>query len=249
MSIRRIILLLIMLAGNECFAQSIKIKTVKFKDNKLVIGYDLLDSLEGRFYSVRLYSSSDGFLNPLTKIIGDEGLEVKPGHDKTIAWAYKDELSATFEGKISVEVRGRIFLPFVGVSGINQYKMFKRKQKYNLTWTGGAPENILNFDLFHGETRIYTFPNLANVGHYAFEFPSHVRPGKNYRFKVSDTKNKEEVVFTQPFKIKRRVPLLLKAIPILLGGSLIYFLIQSADTKAPPASGLADPPSPGSQGN
>jgi hypothetical protein len=246
---QRVALLLIVSAGNVCFAQSIEIKGIEFRDSKLVIDYDLLDSLEGRFYSVRVYSSTDGFLNPLTKIMGDEGLEVKPGRDKTIAWAFKEELPPGFDGKVSVEVRGRIFVPFIGVAGINHYKVFKRKRKYNLTWTGGTAQNVLNFDLYNGEKKVHTFPNLANVGHYAFEFPPHIKPGKDYRFRISDTKNKEEVVYTESFRIKRKAPLLLKIIPTLVVGYAAYFFLQSGKKGAPPDNGLGDPLLPGFPGS
>jgi hypothetical protein len=247
--IQRVVLLLIVAAGNVCFAQSIEIKGIAFTDSKLVIDYDLLDSLEGRFYSVRVYSSADGFLNPLTGITGDEGLEVKPGRDKTIAWAFKEELPSGFDGKVSVEVRGRIFVPFIGVPDINHYKVFKRKRKYNLTWTGGTAQNVLNFDLYNGEKKVHTFPNLANVGHYAFEFPPHIKPGKDYRFRISDTKNKEEVVYTEPFRIKRKVPLLLKVIPTLAVGYAAYFFLMSGEGGAGSDTGLGDPPPPSFPGN
>jgi hypothetical protein len=248
-TIRRIVFLLIASVGNVCLAQNIEIRGIAFTDNKLVIGYDLLDSLEGRFYSIRVYASTDGFLNPLTKIMGDEGLEVKPGRDKTISWAFKEELPPGFDGKVSVEVRGRIFVPFIGVPGISQYKVFKRKRKYNLTWTGGTAQNVLNFDLYNGEKKVHTFPNLANVGHYSFEFPPYIKPDKNYRFRISDTMNKEEVVYTDLFRIKRKVPLLFKVIPTLIAGYAAYFFLQGNDEAAPLDNGLGDPPPPGFPGS
>jgi hypothetical protein len=106
----------------------------------------------------------------------------------------------------------------------------------------------LNFDLYNGEKKVHTFPNLANVGHYSFEFPPHIKPNKNYRFRISDTKNKEEVIYTEPFKIKRKIPLLLKVIPTLAIGYAAYFFLQGGK-EAPGDNGLADPPPPGFPGS
>jgi hypothetical protein len=223
---RFVVLLLILAVGYTCAAQNLKIRNIELRDTRLVLHYDLLDSVEGRFYSIRAYSSTDSYLNPLEKVNGDIGLEVKPGMDKIIEWDFRNELPAAYDGKVSVEVRGRIFIPFINVQSINQYKIFKRKRRYNITWTGGTPQNVLNFDLFNGDKKVYTFPNLANVGHYALEFPSHISPDKNYRLRISDTKNKEEVVLTEKFRIKRKVPLLLKVIPAGLVGFGIYFFIK-----------------------
>lgn len=208
-------------------AQDLKLKHVEFKDNKLVIYYSLADSMIGRFYTVRLYASKDNFLNPLEKVTGDIGLEVKPGAENKIIWDIREELGTSFDGRISLEIRGRYFVPFINTESISQYKTFKRKRKYDITWTGGTPQNILNFDLYNGEEKIFTYPNIANVGNYSLEFPVHIRPKKNYRFRISDTKNNEDVVNTSAFTIKRKVPLLMKAVPLLLFGSLIYKVLQS----------------------
>jgi hypothetical protein len=206
--------------------QHLDLKYAEFKDDKLVVHYSLTDSVAGRFYSIRLYASKDNFLNPLEKVAGDIGLEVKPGPDNKISWDARGELGPSFDGKVSLEIRGRVFVPFINTESINQYKVFKRGRKYNVTWSGGSPQNILNFDLYKGESKVATFPNLANVGSYSLQFPTHIRPGSDYRFKISDTKNKEDIVYTHSFKIKRKVPLLLKAVPVLLVGSGLYVLLQ-----------------------
>lgn len=207
-------------------AQDMELNYAEFKDNKLVVHYSLKDSIAGRVYVVRLYVSRDNFLNPLEKVTGDVGMEVKPGTDNKITWDVREELGAVFDGKVSLEIRGRIFIPFINTESINQYKVFKRKRKYHITWTGGTPQNILNFDLYKGEKKILSYPNLANVGTYSLEFPSYVNPGKGYRFRISDSKNKEDVVYTNTFKIKRKVPLLLKAIPAALVGAGLYALLK-----------------------
>lgn len=229
-----------------CQSQSIELKFVEIKQNKVIVHFDILDSLEDRFYSVRVYSSVDGYLNPLEKITGDVGLEVRPGKNKTITWAASEELNATFKDKVSLEIRGRIFIPFINTESINQYKVFKRKRKYDLTWKGGSPQNVLIFDLYKGEKKVTSFPNLANVGHHTFEFPSHVKPGNDYRFRISDAKNNEEVVFTNQFRMKRKVPLLLKVVPLLAMGVGLNFLLQSTPS-APVDQGIVDPYKPHSK--
>lgn len=222
------------------FAQTIEIKSVQLQGELLTVNYDLLDSVEGRSYSIRMYSSYDGFLSPLEKVTGDIGLEVKTGKNKTISWQVLNELPASFGGKIAVEIRARIFVPFIITNAINQYKVFKRKRKYNITWSGGTPQNVLNFDLYHDDKKIHTFPNLANVGHYSLEFPVHIKPGR-YKFRISDAKNKDEVVYTTEFKIKRKYPLLLKVLPVAVIGTGIYYLVtRDTDDGLPGPTDLPD---------
>ncbi len=219
--------------------QNIEIRSFQQTGETLVVNYDLLDTIEGRSYSIRMYSSADGFINPLELTSGDIGLEVKPGRNKSITWQILKELPAGFDGKVSVEIRGRLFVSFIGTNAINQYKVFKRKRQYNITWTGGNSQNVLNFDLYHGDKKVHTFPNLANVGHYSMTLPAHIKPGKGYRFRISDAKNKDEVVYTTEFRIKRKVPLVLKAVPVVLVGTGVYLLATKKD------DGLPGPYTPG----
>lgn len=215
----------------QATAQHLQLKYTEFKEDKLVIHYSLTDSVAGRFYTVRLYASTDNFLNPLENTSGDIGLEVKPGSDNKVIWDARTELGPLFEGKVSLEIRGRVFTPFINVESINQYKVFKRGRKYNITWTGGSSQNILNFDLYKSTRKVNTFPNLANVGHYTFQLPTHVKPGKRYFFKISDAKNKEDIVYTTEFKVRRKVPLLIKAVPVIIVSSFIYWLLQPNDVE------------------
>jgi hypothetical protein len=224
--------------------QNIEIRSFQQTGETLVVSYDLLDTIEGRSYSIRMYSSVDGFINPLEHVAGDIGLEVKPGRGKTISWQLLKELPPGFDGKVAIEIRGRLFLPFINTNAINQYKVFKRKREYNITWGGGTPQNILNFDLYHGDKKVHTFPNIANVGHYSMILPVHIQPGKGFRFRISDAKNKDEVVYSGEFKVKRKVPLLLKAIPIAMIGGGIYYLV----TMKKENDDLGDPDKPG-EGN
>jgi hypothetical protein len=199
--------------------QDLRLSYLEFKGNKVLVHYSLNDSIAGRRYTVRLYSSNDNFLNPLQQISGDVGLEVKPGVDNKIVWNAGQELGASFQGKLSLEIRGRVFIPFINTESINQYKVFKRGRKYNITWSGGSPQNVLNFELYRKDRKVAIFPNIANVGHHTIEFSNHIKPGKGYVFKISDFKNKEDLVYSEPFRIKRRIPLFLKVIPL---GALAY---------------------------
>lgn len=205
-------------------AQIFTITKVELAGSDVLLYYNLIDSSANRTYTVGLYTSTDNFNSPLTKVSGDVGLEVKPGIGRKILWKASEELTETFTGDVALEVRGKIYIPFIKLDGFNDYKNFKRNKIFKITWTGGRGNNVLSFDLYRGNKKITTYPNIANVGEYKMKFEG-VRPGKNYILKISDSKNKDDVVVTDSFRIKRKTPLIVKLIPLAVGGYFIAKLL------------------------
>jgi hypothetical protein len=208
------------------WAQDISIKRVELESEKVLIYYQLSDTTRGRRYSVNLYSSRDNYISPLQKLKGDAGIEIQPGSDRKIEINVKEEFGATFEGKVAFELRAKIYIPFIRLDGFNDYKKFKRGKPYEIEWSGGRPQNILNFELYKGDNKITTFGNIPNAGKYNLLFAKDIKPGKDYKFRISDSKNKDEIVNTGTFTITRKVPLYLYAIPAAGVGGALYFILK-----------------------
>ena len=214
----------LMIISGSSFAQDFHVKRVELAQGKINIYYDLVDTLS-RGYTINVYNSRDNFIAPLQKITGDAGLEVKPGLNKKIVWDAPTELGPAFEGKVALEVRGRAYIPFVRFERFEEYKALKRGKPYMINWTGGTPQNILHFELYKGEKKVgVNFTDVANTGKYKMTLPKNVKPGKDYRFKITDTKNKDEIVYTGTFSVKRKVALMVKVVPIVGAGALVFFL-------------------------
>lgn len=221
---KKLLIILLVFGWASARSQQFNIKKVELSADKVFVYYDLYDTIAAHSYTINLFYSKDNFISPLQKVRGDVGLEVRPGANKKIEWSAKDELGPDFKkGNISLEVKGRLYIPFIRFDG--HYKELKRGKKYELTWTGGTQQNILNFDLYQKGKKITTFANIANVGHYTLVIPNSVKPGRDYQFRISDTKNKDQVVFSQTFSIDRRVPLVYKiAVPVVLGVGTYLFI-------------------------
>jgi len=225
----KLLLWLLALVGcHSALAQDFTVKRVELAQGKVNIYYEIVDTL-ARSYSINVYASRDNFIAPLEKISGDAGLEVRAGKDKKIVWDAPAELGPTFDGKIALEVRGRVYIPFVRFERFEEYKAIKRGKPYNINWTGGTPQNILLFELYRGGKKVSSFTDIANTGKYILTIPKNTKPGKNYKFKISDSKNKDEVVYTDTFAVKPKTPFVVKLIPVLGVGALVYFLTGGTD--------------------
>src|SRR6267142_1510893 len=124
-------------------AQDFSITLVELTPESLVVHYDLADTTRNRTYTVSMYSSSNNFLTPLTKATGDIGLQVKPGINRRIVWDAKGELGGLFDGEVELEIKGRIYVPFLRFEGFQAIEVKKRATPFLVKWSGGSRQNIL----------------------------------------------------------------------------------------------------------
>jgi hypothetical protein len=217
--------------STSTFGQQLLIERTELKEGKIMLHYSVVDSVAGKFYTVRLYGSQDNFMHPLSKTSGDVGIALRPGLHNKIVWD-PTELGDQFEGSVALELRATVYVPFVHFEGFQSHRSIKRLRPYSLTWSGGSTQNVLNIELYRKNKKVHTFPNIANVGHYSILLPKHIRPGNHYKFRISDSKNKDEVVVTEKFSVRRKIPLLLKATIFIGLAGVGYVLLLPPESRS-----------------
>lgn len=203
-------------------AQTITIKKVELAGEKIIVHYDLDDSNPNNEYKLDLYSSADNFVSPLTKVKGDIGPEIKPGTARKVEWNIREELGG-YKGKIALEIRGKVYIPFVKLQNFDAAKSYKRGKSYSINWKPGNT-NPINLELYKGGQRIDGAMGVPNNGGHTFYFPSHSKKGNDYRLKFTDTKNSDDVLYSSEFQVKPKVPLVVKVLPVLAIGAAVATL-------------------------
>ncbi len=219
---KRLLQFALLLLASGAFAQTVIIKTVELAGDKIIVHYELDDSNPNHEYQLNLYSSKDNFAAPLKKVTGDVGNEIKPGINKKIEWNIREEMGG-YKGRISLEVRGKIYSPFVKLQNFDVTKKYKKGKSFNLTWKPGNT-NPINIELYKGTDRVIGEVNHPNNGAYTMFVPAHAKPGKDYRLKISDAKNNSDVIYTEYFKVTPKIPLVVKLLPIVVVGGVVAAL-------------------------
>lgn len=220
--------------------QEVQITNIQMKGSDVVLTYNLIDERIDRSYSIHLYTSIDNFIQPVEKVVGDVGVDIPVGANKTITWHAQEELGPDFNQGIKLEVKGQIYVPFIELDGIEKGMVLKRGKLTDFRWTGGRGDNILTVDLYQGDKLIRGLGELPNTGNAMMKVPSNVKPGNGYRWKVSDERNRDEVVYSPTFGVKRKFPLLIKIGGGIALGTFGYYLVKSLipvnepDIAAPP---------------
>lgn len=199
-------------------SQELSITSIATQGDLVIINYDLDDEEINHRYTLSLYASIDNYVQPLEKVDGDIGVDIEVGGSKEIIWRAKEELGSDFTGDVALELKGKLYVPFIELTDFDRLSKFKRGRLYNLTWSAGRGNDVLNIDLFNQKGEIVnTYTNVANVGEYEMIIPKDTRPGDEYRMRFRDQKNKEDVVYTPTFVVRRKIPLFLQ---VLAGGAV-----------------------------
>lgn len=223
-------------------AQEIQITNVNLKGENVEVHYNLLDERIDRSYSINLYTSKDNFIQPMELVKGDAGIDIAVGNNKVLIWNAKEEFGEAFDGAVSLELKGNYYVPFIILDGLETGKEFKRGKANDFIWSGGRGDNILNFELYRGENLVKTFEERPNIGNTTLTIPTRVKPGDDYRYRISDTRNRDEVVFTNTFLVKRKYPLGLKTGAAFVLGIGVGILIKSLIPEKKHV--IAEPPLP-----
>lgn len=224
-------------------SQTITIKKVELAGENIIVHYDLDDSNPNNEYKLELYGSNDNFISPLKNVKGDIGPEVIPGVNKTVEWNIRKEYG-NYKGRVALEVKGKVYIPFVKLQNFNTEKKYKRGTSINLGWKPGSP-NPVNIELYKSGQRVHGDNGLPNNGSHTLYIPSNTKRGSDYRLKITDARNSEDVLYTNDFTVKPKVPLLLKLFPILaIGGAVATLTGGDGPAGKPSEQTLPDPDFP-----
>ncbi len=136
-----------------------------------------------------------------------------------------------------------MYIPFIRFQGFKDQLIRKRGVPFDIVWSGGRANSLINFELLKDD-KLVTVPQnniAASVGKASIKIPKNIKPGYNYRFRIVDSKNKDDVVYTDAFRVKRKIPLMLQILPVLAVGYVAYAITNKGSDGVPE---IADPITP-----
>lgn len=206
--------LLVLLCCSICFlfhttAQQISDITISVENKNLLIQYKATGVLSGSKFRVRLFSSLDGFLNPLTSnVSGDVGDELPLQTTNKIYVSNPlvtlGNLNESIEFKIEATL---IYSPVILDANSKNFSQ-KRGKSAELKWKGGLQSDEVNFDLLKNnvviQKGIYALP--ANTGKAKVPIDKKLKLGSGYQIQMQVSSIEDNFIFPE-MKLKRKFSL------------------------------------------
>ena len=225
--------LLTLISLSPVSAQSVENVVAEVGSNgKVIITYDLKGDPEKERFSTSIYSSHNGYSQPLVNVTGDIDTEynVIPGSGKRVEWDAASELGS-YNGELAFEIRARVY-QFLRVTRPAAGKWVRRGSTTAITWAGGQSSEKINIQLLKGERIVSNLSTVNNSGSYSWSIPKDIEKGKDYKLRLTGSKGP---ITTEPFSINAKYPLLLKvAVPAaLIAGTIVLIGGGSDDGPLP----------------
>lgn len=214
-----------MMLPHFCWAQRIDNVQANVIGDKVIVSYDIAAAAEGQKFKVSLYASHDGYTSPLNLITGDAGLhnELLAGYGKRIEWNAKSELKE-FDGEITFEIRAQVLAAPLRVIGPAIGARHKRGKSMDIQWKGGMPADLVKLELLKGGSVVSQIGEISNTTSYTWTIPKKITSGADYQVKLTASGT---VVTSDIFKIKKRTPLIVKALPVFAAGAIAFVILSN----------------------
>lgn len=215
-------------------AQEIKDVRASFDGEKVIITYDLAFDDPTQKFKIALYSSHNNYERPLSLLLGDQGDNVVPGERNRVIWDTKSALPPDFDSDLTIKVKATKIIAVVNEASAMRLSMkpfdksvVKKGKTLEVKWVGGRPDEKINIELFKDNVIQQKITQTENKNSYAWTVSKKNATGKNYVVRISKADNPTEVSNSQFFQIKPRTPFIVKVLPVLAIGGVIYFLSGS----------------------
>lgn len=219
-------------------AQRLENLVATFRDGKVILVYNLSGGKDGQLYKIAVYGSHNNFATPLKLVRGDVGESVGVGTGKSIEWNAADELGS-FSGEIAFRLRGEPVIMPIKFMNPQNGASFKRGKGAAITWNGGNPTQSIRLEVVKdGKVVQSVTQSTANNGSFTWNIPSKFSKG-DYTMRLTSG---AEVVQSSSFKVKAKVPLILKATPLIIIGVVLAVMPKKSpgDTTTTTSEDLPD---------
>ena len=223
------------------FSQKLENLIAVTQGEKIIITYDISSSHPGDRYDIALYASSNNFSSPLQQVRGDVGRGQPEGKGKRIEWDAKSELGS-YKGELSFEVRAEVI---AALELKHEIISAKRGKSVQLDWRGGSKNQDVKIELLKEGAAQGVVGTVENNGTYNWTIASSEKTGSGFQLRFV---NGKEIVTTQPFSIKHKIPMLVKVLPLVAVGVIVALsggskgttdtTTKDSNLEAPPDMGL-----------
>jgi hypothetical protein len=216
-----LVIFLLMTSATCLLSQHFENVKTTFDGESVIITYDLVHTDANANFVVNAYSSHDRYSAPLQAVKGEVGDKVLPGKGHVIVWGARQALPVDFSSEVIIKLKGAPAAAAVRMEPLAR-SVYKKGEEVLINWKGGRPDDLVMITLTkNNSTKKLLVPSTANSHTSTWKIPNGIRAGKDYAVTVAKVGDNADTSTLQPFRIKARIPLWLKVLPVVAVGVVV----------------------------
>lgn len=216
---RACLILVCFLLSFFCRAQKFQNIQLELRGHYVDISYDLV-GIEGRTYTILVYSSHNNSNTPLEFVSGDVGEGIVPGTGKKIVWNANLEIGNK-NIEVNIGLDGETEPPFVSITNPSGGK-FKKGKQNEITWKSDS-DNRIRIEVLKTGKPIKRLGDLPNNGVHSWDIAKDFENGKDYQLRFSNLSNDKEFVISDYFTIGPAFGMGAKiGAGVVIAGTIVY---------------------------
>lgn len=236
--------ILLFFVGYNTKAQEVQNVKIDFKEGIISLTFDLSPqkSLRER-YNLEITSSKDNYTNPVPVLNNStENIEPKKGLQYQIDALKNFE---GFRGDLNFKIKAVFAYSLLEFITPSEIASLKKGKSLQLSWIGGLENDKYSLELYKQGAKVSTLQSMLTRKVTSWDMAKDTKAGSGYMIKVVSEKNKQLSAFTQSFKIKRKIPIVIKILPFAIAGGVFAIISGKSSegtTTKTDLPGLPDPP-------
>jgi hypothetical protein len=204
------------------YSQKIEDISFAMDGEKVKIFYTLKGDYSDQTFEVKIFTSVDGFKNPLELITGDVNRKnITPGKKEAL-WDAKKEYKL-FEGDISFKIVATVISNY-WISAPTKGETIKRGRHYEITWEGFKPNANVKITIHYPNGKLEELVSSTSGKSYTWKVRS--KASKDVIIRVTDLNNSSAQAKSGTFTIKRKMPVIAQVgIAAAITGGIILYII------------------------
>jgi hypothetical protein len=208
------------------YAQRIENITLISTEEGIELSFDIehKESIQ-ELYNVQIFASHDGYKLPIQPI-GGKMTDLRTT-DRLRFVIDGEEIFAGYKGEIDFKIKATmIYSPIIMHKPYGGAK-YKKGSLVEISWKGGVENDTYKLDLYKGTKKVKTLESDISLHSYSW-VASDTKKG-NYKLKIASMNNESNSAFSPEIKIKSKMPVIIKLLPLFAIGAGAYFYLNQPE--------------------
>ena len=227
---------------NNTYCQKVENAEIRQDGDDLVIVFDLMprESIY-ELYDV-IITAYDGNREKILKMKDQDASDVRPGNRLRFVIPGKENFQ-NFRGNVDFDIKVKMTYSPIRITAPVKRKKWIKGKSMDIKWRGGLEGERFTLELYKDFDHVSSIGTNVTSNEIKWDIPRDVKPGGKYAIRITSDSNNGNQVFSSEFKIRRKIPVVVKILPALLLGSVVAVLIGSSgkDEGFPNPPELPDP--------